>query len=225
MTLRREAGEPPSGNGASSLHLFWDLPGRFESVGASLTVVEPPAVDRLYFWAMQVSFGDQGAAHVGLQWPDMANFGGYRSDGTGELDGPGTNTWKWSWAVGVTYRLQVEPGPSRDEWVGTIAGGGRSTTRTLRCPGPHLHSAMVWSEVFARCEHPSTVVRWSDLWGRTVDGEVRQVESVRTNYQRYEDGGCTNTDNRVAVDGAGWEQVTATDRITRSGATLRLRRD
>ncbi len=47
----------------------------------------PPAVPRLYFWALQVSFASgprlQGGAHLGLQWhprypgSTAVNFGGY----------------------------------------------------------------------------------------------------------------------------------------------------
>jgi hypothetical protein len=84
-------GEPASSNGASSFHLFWELPGEFVRVSATLEVVQPPTVDRLYFWALQASFtgpaGAAGAGHLGLQahpqHPGGAavNWGGYDEHG------------------------------------------------------------------------------------------------------------------------------------------------
>src|SRR5690554_1528125 len=52
----RVAGDPPSANGASSSHLFWDLRGELVGVSATLEVSLPPMVPRLYFWALQASF-------------------------------------------------------------------------------------------------------------------------------------------------------------------------
>ena len=64
----RNQGNPPSANGASSMHLFWDLDGRFAAAEVTLTVIEPPRVDRLYFWALQATFTDGtedlGGAHL-----------------------------------------------------------------------------------------------------------------------------------------------------------------
>ena len=73
----RTHGDPPSANGASSLHLRWDLDDRpgCREVSVTLEVLQPPTVDRLYFWALQADFatGDAGrrpagGAHLGLQW-------------------------------------------------------------------------------------------------------------------------------------------------------------
>ena len=61
-------GDPPSGNGASSFHLWWEVPygERLTRASVVLEVLEPPQVDRLYFWALQVSFvkPDGGGAHL-----------------------------------------------------------------------------------------------------------------------------------------------------------------
>ena len=53
------------------MHLRWDpAPRGLFDVAVTLEVVEPPAVDELYFWALQVSFFEggrhTGAAHLGL---------------------------------------------------------------------------------------------------------------------------------------------------------------
>ncbi|HNE38225.1 MAG TPA: hypothetical protein PKZ82_17065, partial [Microthrixaceae bacterium] len=97
----RTHGDPPSANGASSLHLRWDLDDRpgCREVSVTLEVLQPPTVDRLYFWALQADFatGDAGrrpagGAHLGLQWHPQhpgstaVNWGGYRPGG-GELSG------------------------------------------------------------------------------------------------------------------------------------------
>ena len=98
LTPTRLTGPPTSSNGASSLHLFWDGPPRpLTEVSATIEVIEPPTVERLYFWAVQVSFqrsdgSTTGGAHVGLQhhpaYPGAGavNWGGYLRAG-GEIDG------------------------------------------------------------------------------------------------------------------------------------------
>src|SRR3954468_17624618 len=87
----RTSGRPPSGNGASSFHLWWRLPAvssPMVSVSVDCEVVVEPKADALYFWALQVGFAGGGAGHTGLQWlPSSAgvrkavNWGGYGSDG------------------------------------------------------------------------------------------------------------------------------------------------
>ena len=189
-------GRPTSSNGASSLHLFWSLPPTRPSVAveAVLEIVEPPTVPALYFWALQVGFagprGDGGGAHLGLQWFDRhpgstaVNWGGYRSGG-GELDGsvsdlPSTagnvNTRDYGWQPGRRYRLRVEragEGPGgTTAWRGSVTDlhtGVATVVRDLWAAGDHLVSPMVWSEVFAACDDPSTSVAWSDL--AVIDAE------------------------------------------------------
>jgi len=88
------AGPPRSSNGASSFHLFWEMPrtsqaSRLIEVSAVLEVLEPPQVPSLYFWAMQVDFEEDGlpwgGGHTGLQWNrrfpggTAVNWGGYAS--------------------------------------------------------------------------------------------------------------------------------------------------
>ena len=202
------------------MNLFWDLPGRFVEVGVTLTILDDPRTDDLYFWALQVGFEDaasgrrQGAAHTGPQWAAQhpghgaVNWGGYGA--VGELDGSrgwlpsasgNANSVDYPWRVGVPYRLTV-----------------------ARAPGDLLVSPMVWSEVFARCDASPVRVAWSNPAAIDERGDVHRVKSARVNYQSVADGGCSNTEVSVTTtpDGLAWLQSTATQRRTRPGTPLRL---
>jgi hypothetical protein len=248
--MLRVAGEPPSGNGASSFHLWWELPfgERLTEVAATLEVVDPPTVDRLYFWALQVSFVKPGGggAHLGLQhnprFPGAAaaNWGGYAPSGAGRLlDGsasllPSTpddvNTRDFPWRAGRPYRLSIrraaDDGPDGFvAWRGSIEDLDRGTVtvvRDLYSRGEYLRGPVVWTESFARCEHPPVSVRWSDLSAVGEEGSAIPVTTVSVNYQDRSAGGCDNTD--VAVDAGGWTQRTGVERSVRSGTRLPLLR-
>ena len=244
---QRTSGEPRSPNGASSFHLIWELPPEpLVRVEATLEVVVPPAVPRLYFWALQASFASgprlQGGAHLGLQWhprypgSTAVNFGGYGpaeggprllEGSTSELPGRRNqpNTREFQWQLGHRYRLMIAPAPDSPEgiraWRGTVDdldGGGVQVVRDLYTRGEYLHSPMVWSEVFARCEHPSAVVRWSHLRATAASGEELRPQHVRVNYQPRAEGGCDNTS--VALDELGILQITATEREVAQAAVL-----
>jgi hypothetical protein len=244
---QRTSGEPSSGNGASSFHLLWDLPQvPLAEVAATLEVVVPPMVPRLYFWALQVSFASsarlQGGAHLGLQWnprhpgSTAVCWGGY---GPGErsqttLEGtesalPGLrgdpNTRHFSWEPGHRYRLRIfrVPVPRTEgcAWRGSVTDleeGVESVVRDLFSRGEYLFSPMVWSEVFARCEHPSVTVRWSDLEAKAATGETIRPHNVRVNYQTRAEGGCANT--TVSADEVGILQITAVERQVPQAAVL-----
>lgn len=247
-TAQRVTGDPPSPNGASSMHLWWSLPygERLTAVRATLEIVEPPAVDRLYFWALQVAFvkPDGGAAHLGLQHNrrhpgfGAANFGGYAPhDVDGELEGiapdlPSTpndpNTRDFDWEPGRKYRLAIErvaePAPEgMYAWRGSIedmATGRFTVVRLLYSRGEYLRGPVVWTEAFGRCEHPSVVARWSDL---EAEGETRGVMAVtegQVNYQAHDAGGCDNTN--MAVEEGAFVQRTATERQVKLGTLLRV---
>lgn len=235
----RVTGPPPSGNGASSFHLHWQFSPTAPLVGvqATLEIVEPPAVDSLYFWALQASFGDgrrnHGSGHIGLQWnqrhPDhtAANWGGYHTSGR-ILDGSGSplpsapqdpNTRDFPWQSGRPYRLRITRAEAG--WRGEIADlitGYSVVIRDLYSPGDRLMAPTVWSEVFANCDAPRVVARWSGLQGLTVDGEVVTARAARVNYQAYEAGGCSNTTS--LLDGDGIVQVTNAERSVPQGTTL-----
>ena len=240
----RVRGEPGSANGASSFHLHWSGVGDdLVEVAATLEVLVPPAVDRLYFWALQVSFLDgrthRGAAHIGLQanrnhpGGGAVNWGGYAAAG-GLLAGtasplPSTpndpNTRDYPWEPGRPYRLRVfraqsAPGSWRGE-VTDVASGRAAVVRDLVAGGDRMGSPMVWSEVFARCEHPSVTVRWSDLSARTAAGDVVVPTGVAVSYEAHASGGCDNTTSQR--DGRGVLQITNTDRPVRHGSVIDLR--
>jgi hypothetical protein len=246
---RRERtwGEPRSRNGASSFHLVWELPQvPLNEAEATLEILVPPRVQRLYFWALQVSFASdrrlQGGAHLGLQWNPAfpgntaANWGGYGTGGGGTqiLEGsasplPGVrndpNTRDFDWQFGRRYRLHIAPSPEipaeGHAWRGTITdveSGDAVVVRDLYSGGSYLLSPMVWSEVFARCEQPGVVVRWSDLRVIAADGSEIVPQRVRVNYQSRTDGGCDNTS--VSVDELGLLQITTVERRVPQGAIL-----
>jgi hypothetical protein len=232
----RTTGYPTSSNRASSFHLRWDGPPtrqRLVSVSATLTVVVAPQVPELHFWALQASFVDGGrrfgAGHFGLQWyprhpgSTAVNWGGYRQGG-GELEGSPSalasatgnpNTRDFAWEPGRPYRLEIAAGDEPGHWRGSVDG---VTVRDLYGGGSGLADVVVWSEVFARCDDPSSAVRWSRLEALTGDREPVRPDRVVVNYQRHADGGCANTDVRRTAGGL--LQITSTDRTTPQGAVL-----
>ena len=244
----RVSGEPPSGNGASSFHLTWELPGELVAVAVTLEVAEPPSVDRLYFWALQVDFTNGGRAagggHLGFQhhpqYPGRTavNWGGYDAGGAilpgtasrlpGALDNP--HTRNLAWQPGRPYRLAVglappdeQPAGGATAWRGTVTDLVDATTVVvldLLPQGSRLVRPMVWSEVFARCEQPAVEVRWSDPWALTDAGQTLRPGAVVTNYQRREEGGCDNTCSWT--DGDQLVQRTCTERRIPQGTRLPL---
>ena len=243
----RTSGVPPSANGASSFHLRWALPpaGSLRAVAVTLEVLEPPSVDRLYFWALQADFADErgrraGGAHLGLQWHPQhpgstaVNWGGYDASGR-ELDGSGSelpsalhnvNTRDLPWSPRQPYRLTIarHDGGDGPVWRGSVAGpDGRVTVvRDLYPPGDRIDGVVMWSEVFARCDDPTVGVRWSDPRVVTLDGGELAPSRWSVNYQSYADGGCANTDSRI--DGIGVVQWTNAARSTPQGALLAVPR-
>jgi len=237
----RTRGFPPSGNGASSFHLFWRLPpdaGHLVEATATLEVVTPPAVDHLYFWALQVAFPGAGAAHLGLQWNhrhpgfSAVNWGGYAADGSllagtasslpSTPDDP--NTRDYPWKPARPYRLGVRRA-GEAVWRGEVTdlvSGDVTVVRDLMATAPFLGDPMIWSEVFARCDDPSITVRWSDFEVVTDHDDRFAPTAFTVNYQSHGDGGCANTTS-VRDDRRGVLQRTNTERLTPHGATLALR--
>ncbi|UDY37799.1 hypothetical protein [Dermatobacter hominis] len=240
----RTTGDPPSANGASSLHLRWELPPRaapLRQVAVTLEVVAPPEVDRLYFWALQADFADPsgrpaGGAHLGLQWHPQhpgstaVNWGGYDATGR-ELDGSGSdlpsalrnvNTRDMAWSPGRPYRLVIarHDDGAGTVWRGSVTGpdGAVTVVRDLYPAADRIVGVVMWSEVFARCDHPSVGVRWSDPSAVTLEGDPVAPGRLSVNYQSHAQGGCANTDSRV--DGAGVVQWTNAPRTTPQGAVL-----
>ena len=237
----RDRGLPPSPNGASSFHVWWDVPDvPLASVSVVLEVLKPPEVSRLAFFAIQASFWSparhEGGAHTGIQWNPRhprnlaVNWGGYDHGGAilpgTESSLPSTphdpNTRDFAWTPGARYRLSIGPlspgsgGPGR--WPARIEGldtGEDVVVRHLLCDGDHLRSPLVWSELFTRCDDPPIEVRWSEPSALSLDGEPVPVDRGRVTYQAYDAGGCTNTtveSDRVGiVQRSGCERMTAHD--------------
>jgi hypothetical protein len=241
----RESGLPPSGNGASSFHLWWDLPvgDRYTAASVTLEVVKRPDIQRLVFFALQVAFikPGGGGAHLGLQhnprFPSAsaANWGGYDPHG-GLLQGtesplPSTpndvNTRDFAWREGVAYQLAITRGEERGDgwraWEGTItdlATGEETLVRRLWSAGEYLRAPVAWTENFASCDAPSIEARWSNAAVATHEGEIIPVTTMRTDYQAYSAGGCTNTN--TVVDRGTFVQTTSVERTTRPGTSLTI---
>jgi hypothetical protein len=245
----RAHGRPPSGNGASSFHLFWELPPHqpLREVSATFELLDEPARNELYFWALQTGFADahggHGGAHFGFQWnppyPDKRAvcWGGYANVG-GELDGgptsfpsidgnrnvcgyPWTTRQRWTWRIRLLNEGESHAPTGQRAWRAELDDPNTGETvaiRDLWCRGDRLVDPMVWSEVFAPCDDPIVRVRWSDFRARTDSGVLVAPTAVSVNYQSHADGGCSNTD--ASVDGYGIVQSTSTERLTAQGTRL-----
>ncbi len=217
-------------------------------MSVTLEVLQPPVVDELHFWALQADFGSRdgahrGGAHLGLQWhpghpgSTAVNWGGYDAGGR-ELRGSSStmpsrtgnvNTRDLAWLPGVPYRLTVGATPGEPEWwTGTVTPLDPDSrepvapaveVRRLHVPGgTELTGFTMWSEVFAPCDAPTVVVRWSDPRATSVDDRVRRPATCTTSYQRHEDGGCANTSS--STDAVGLVQATAVERTVVNGTPL-----
>ncbi len=238
----RRGAAAPRRQGPTSAHLwFHDVPqGPWREVSATLEVLTEPTVAELYFWALQASFTDStgatlGAAHTGLQWNPRhpasraVNWGGYRAaaDVHSVLDGshsalpgiPGDeNTRNYPWRAGIGYRFTIARADRG--WRSTvtdISTGERTVIRELDAGGDRLDGFVVWMEIFAPCDAPTTAVRWSDLELADESRQARhRIRSLRTNFPNDRQS-CTNNDSRRDSDG--WLQLT-NDRRTTATATL-----
>ena len=230
------------GHFASSFHLFWQLPPHepMREVSATFELLDEPAHDRLYFWALQAGFADaggaHGGAHFGFQWhpeyPGMRAvcWGGYANVG-GELDGGpttfpsidgNTNVCMYRWTTGQRWTWRIRRVGDGGVWRAEFDDPNTGQTvpiRDLWCRGDRLVDPMVWSEVFARCDAQGVRVRWTDFAARTDTNTISPV-AVSVNYQSYADGGCTNTN--VFAEDLGIVQATNTERVTPQGARLVL---
>lgn len=227
----RSTGVPTSSNGASSMHVWWEHAEVTAPtvVAATLEIVEPPTVDHLYFWALQATFIDAtdrpvGVAHLGLQWyaahpgHTAVNCGGYRPDERGELTAhaPSTlpsasgnpNTRDFTWRAHTPYRLAIHV-----DGRGTVTDLDRRRTTLIRrldvTGATRLSNPVAWSEVFARCDDPSTSIRWSDL--------TPTPTALHATYQAAEHGGCTNTTTNLDLERGAIVQQTNTERTTPEG--------
>ena len=158
--LTASPASPRSSNGASSFHLFWEMPRgaadeRLVEASATLEVLEPPRVSSLYFWALQVDFADEhgtiwGGGHTGLQWnrrfPEgtAVNWGGYASQERGGAVLPGSrpdlfafpgdpNTTAFAWQTRRSYRLRIDRSPkSEGAWRAAVTDLETGETTVIR---------------------------------------------------------------------------------------------
>lgn len=77
---------------------------------------------------------------------------------------------------------------------------------------------VVWSEVFAACDDPSVVVRWSRPSILAPDGRRIRPTGYEVSYQRFEEGGCTNSNVVVTADAI--EQHTGAVRTVAHGSSV-----
>ena len=227
------------GGGASSVHLWWQgLDRALPVVSASVTleVLQAPVVSEVYFWALQATFHDgaraHGVAHLGLQWnprhpgSTAVNWGGYAdgADVRSVLSGTPSelpsepadpNTRDYPWLVGEAHRLCIERGSSG--WWGSVTGPDdvRRPVRQLLAGGDRLVDLVVWTEMFAGCQEPETVVRWTDPTFVLADGTAARPPTMTPSFPRE---GCPNTDVRATPDGL--YQFTNRARTTRDWAVL-----
>ena len=231
----RTNGYPVSSNGASSMHLAWTpVTHPLNEVSAVIEVVVAPSVQQLYFWALQVDFVDRagrsvGQAHLGLQWAprhpgDTAvNFGGYSGGAyPAELTGDTSalpsatgdeNTRDYAWQTGHKYKLRIF-GTGDGWWSGEVTDLDSSDVvlvRRLHAGGTGLATPVVWSEVFAKCDDPSSAVRWSSFSPKPA--------GLLVTYQSFNSGGCTNTTTQAGSRGI--LQRTNTPRTIRDYELLR----
>ncbi|MGH8948679.1 MAG: hypothetical protein ACRDXF_07445 [Acidimicrobiia bacterium] len=220
-----------------SFHLYWDLVSPAREVAVTIEVLEPPSVDRLYFWALQASFhdrfGPRGAGHLGLQWNPRfpqhtaVNWGGYDIEGP-VLPGSGSslssapgdpNTRDFPWLPRRRYRLRIFSSPDIG-WRGEVTDvetGVATVVRDLHVGGDHLGRVMMWSELFCQCSDPRSVVGWSEPAAIGLNEEALVPNGLRVNYQA---DGCLNTN--VYTDGHRVCQATGSERVTSQGSTMIL---
>lgn len=213
-------------------------------VAATITVTEPPSVSMIHFWALQTSFmvGETkvGAGHFGLQFhPDYpgdgaVNWGGYATSGD-QLEGSTSdlpsarsniNTRNYDWEPNRPYKYRIYQAPgSRYDWRGSVTdmvSGVETVVRDLHVQADSLRHPMVWSEVFAHCDHPSHAVRWSDFEALSVAGDIIRPASVKLSYQTFEKGGCGNTNILPGAIAGSVVQRTNTARTNVAGSHLVL---
>lgn len=184
----RVSGSPASATGASSFHLWWDVPfsGRLTAASVTLQVTRRPDLDRLVFFALQVAFVKPGGggAHLGIQHhpgftgQSAANWGGYAPDGAHLTGSESTlpserndpNTRDFPWLADRPYQLTVER---------VDPGGDESDDASGEGPGDDTAAELItWrGSITDLVTGERTVVR--DLYsrGRFLRGPVVWIES------------------------------------------------
>lgn len=241
----RVSGAPTSMNGASSSYLWWNLRYGKRLTGLSITleVARRPDLDHLVIFGLQAAFikPGVGSCKLGLQhdprFPDRGavNWAGYNVD-RDELEGTppllpsaidDVATRDYPWREGTRYRIAIERGEERLDgwfpWTGSVTDrdtGERTVVREIVSASPYLRAPVTFVTSYAPCDGPPVEARWSDPTAVSVGGGLKDVRSMRVDYQRYVAGGCSNTDS--SVDRSTFIQRTGRSRTTRPGRTIRI---
>lgn len=184
----------PNASGASSFHVWWDgsyLTDTYEEASVVLRVLDNPPNMDLYFWALQLSFGDGAdelsGAHVGLQWNanypsyNAVNWGGYTSDATpSELEGEAymastyetvdslTNTFDYIWSRNTDYLLRVFKVASEGgDPVGTTRW--RATITDIESATP---TETVIRDVFGYGDQIHGITMWTEMFAECSEPRV-----------------------------------------------------
>ena len=249
-TQVRDHGRPPSGNGASSFHLFWELPphAAVHEVSATFELLNEPLRDRLYFWALQAGFADAsgayGGAHFGFQWhpqyPDKRAvcWGGYANVG-GELDGgptafpsidgnPNVCGYRWTTGQRWTWRICLVP----ENAVGTPAPAGQRAWRA-ELDDPNTGQTIPIRDLWCRGDRLVDPMVWSEVFAHCDDPTVQvrwsdfsvrtareTVSPVAVSVNYQSHADGGCTNTDVRDDGVGIVQSTGTERVTPQGARL-----
>lgn len=211
----------PVGNGATSMHLWWDKPsssrGLPRAVSVDLEVLKLPTVNKLYFWALQGSFCNEdgsertGGAHIGLQFhPSIptrrgANWGGYDSDGS-ILEGSTLaiqsslgckNTGDFEWEAGRKYRITIGPYVPAPSKSGASGKGNGSGDERGGWPGKILDvesgTEVELRRLYAAGPVLDSAVMWSEVFASCDDPSA----AVRWSGMQYyfEDGTSAAVEN------------------------------
>jgi hypothetical protein len=246
----RDRGRPPSGNGASSFHLFWELPPHapLQEVSATFELLNEPERDALFFWALQASFADAqgayGGAHFGFQWnpqyPDKRAvcWGGYRNEG-GELNGgpttfpsidgnPNVCGYRWTTGQRWTWRIRLVP----ENAVGTPAPSGQRVWRA-EIDDPNTGQTVPIRDLWCRGDRLVDPMVWSEVFAYCDDPTVHvrwsdlavraadeTVAPVALSVNYQSHADGGCSNTDVRDDGVGIVQSTATERLTPQGARL-----
>ena len=250
LARRRISGKPPSRNGASSFHLWWELETTHVLAAAAveIEVVTPPVVPHLYFFALQVTFVDPssgrkgGGAHIGLQHhpghPHMraVNWGGYAAAG-GLLPGSESflpsaredlNTRDYLWEGKRPYLLAVEPttAPAPEgmvAWAGLIEDvEAERRTEIRHLFVPEWATGLTTPLMWSEVFAPCDAPQVGVHWRRPQAWSLAgDAVGVRGVRLAYQDYENGGcTNTNTAVDATGYTQLTNEKRVNRVGAFL-----
>ena len=246
----RVEGRPPSGNGASSFHLFWQMPAHepLREVSATFELLDEPSENRLYFWALQAGFADaggaHGGAHFGFQWhpqyPDMRAvcWGGYANVGGELAGGPTTfpsidgnaNVCAYRWTTGQRWTWRIRR--VSDEGGGLAPPMPYSVWRA-ELDDPNTGQTVPIRDLFCRGDRLVDPMVWSEVFAHCDD------QSVRVRWTEFATRTATEpvfpfavtvnyqsyadggcTNTNSYVDNIGFVQATNAERTTAQGSIL-----